>query len=106
MIVVFRWMLRLTLALLLLAGLALGLVWYLATRSLPDYDATYAVDGITAPVQIVRDTQNVPHIFGPTDARRVLRARLRPCAGPAVADDDAAPHRAGTACPNSSARAR
>ena len=68
MIAVFRWMLRLTLLLLLVAGVALGLVWYLATRSLPDYDATYTVEGITAPVRIVRDTQNVPHIFGQTDA--------------------------------------
>ena len=68
MIAVFRWMLRLTLLLLLVAGVALGLVWYLATRSLPDYDATYTVEGLTAPVRIVRDTQNVPHIFGETDA--------------------------------------
>ncbi len=68
MIAVFRWMLRLTLLLLLVAGVALGLVWYLATRSIPDYDATYTVEGITAPVRIVRDTQNVPHIFGQTDA--------------------------------------
>lgn len=68
MMVVFRWLLRLTLLLLLLAGAATGLVWYLATRSLPDYDASYTVAGVTAPVRIVRDTQNVPHIFGATDA--------------------------------------
>ncbi len=36
-------------------------------RSIPDYDATIEVAGISAPVEIVRDNANVPHIFGATD---------------------------------------
>lgn len=55
-------------ALLLLAAIAGGFVWYLAARSLPDYNGHYSVPGITAPVEIVRDSHAVPHIFGKTDA--------------------------------------
>lgn len=64
----FRWMLRLVVVGVVLAALALGLGYYLVSRSLPDYDATYTVAGVTAPVRIVRDTAGVPHIFGQTDA--------------------------------------
>ncbi|MEL6679410.1 MAG: penicillin acylase family protein [Pseudomonadota bacterium] len=50
------------------AGLALGLVYYLATGSLPDYERRVTVAGISAPVEIVRDRHAVPHITGDTDA--------------------------------------
>ena len=63
----FRWAVRLVTAALLLAAFALGLAYYFAARSLPDYDVTKVVSGITAPVEIVRDHANVPHIFGETD---------------------------------------
>ncbi|QIE42360.1 penicillin acylase family protein [Rhodobacteraceae bacterium SC52] len=65
---VFRWMLRLVIALMVVLSVGLGLAYYLVSRSLPDYDATYSVPGVTAPVRIVRDTAGVPHIFGETDA--------------------------------------
>ncbi|PWR04082.1 penicillin acylase family protein [Meridianimarinicoccus roseus] len=64
---VFRWMLRLVTALLVVTGIGLGLAYYLVSRSLPDYDASYTVAGVTAPVRIVRDTAGVPHVFGATD---------------------------------------
>jgi len=35
-------------------------------RSLPTYDGRIAVGGITAPVEIVRDRDAIPHIFGAT----------------------------------------
>ena len=60
----FRLLLRLVTAGLVLAGLLLWLTYWLAARSLPDYDATLEVAGITAPVEIARDNANVPHIFG------------------------------------------
>jgi penicillin amidase len=60
---VFRWLLRLTAALLLLVVLGVALVYYLAQQSLPDYDQSLEVEGIGAPVEIVRDHANVPHIF-------------------------------------------
>ncbi|MFM2356352.1 MAG: hypothetical protein RLZZ528_2088, partial [Pseudomonadota bacterium] len=68
MITAFRWLLRIASALLVLAVAAGLLAYYFAARSLPDYTASYDVAGIGAPVEIVRDTANVPHIFGQTDA--------------------------------------
>ncbi len=68
MVTVFRWLLRITLGALLVLFAGLALVWYFASRSLPDYDATEEVAGLTAPVEIVRDNANVPHIFGANDA--------------------------------------
>ncbi|RWR45238.1 penicillin acylase family protein [Sinirhodobacter ferrireducens] len=68
MFTLFRWMVRLvTLALVALVLVGLG-AWYFASRSLPDYNASYSVSGISAPVEIVRSTEDVPHIFGKTDA--------------------------------------
>lgn len=67
MLTLFRWLLRLAVGLIVLSVAALLLAWYFAVRSLPDYDATIAVQGISAPVEIVRSTENVPHIFGQTD---------------------------------------
>lgn len=60
----FRWLLRLTSGLILLCVLAVALVYYLASQSLPDYDKDIALPGLSAPVEIVRDNANVPHIFG------------------------------------------
>ena len=42
-------------------------VYYLLSRSLPEYERALAVDGLRAPVEIVRDNSNVPHIFGEED---------------------------------------
>lgn len=64
----FRWLLRLFLALAALAALVLLAAYWFLTRSLPDPDARVEVPGISAPVEIVRDTSNIPHIFGETDA--------------------------------------
>ncbi|MEM7644527.1 MAG: penicillin acylase family protein, partial [Pseudomonadota bacterium] len=63
----FRWTFRIVVTGLSLAGLALVAVLWLASRSLPDYNATVNVDGLRFPVEIVRNTHNVPHIFGATD---------------------------------------
>lgn len=64
----FIWLVRLVLAALTLGLLGAFGIWYFATRSLPDYDASYQMQGISAPVEIVRSTEDVPHIFGQTDA--------------------------------------
>ena len=63
----FRWLLRLAAGLIALAVAAVVLVYYLAGQSLPEYNQTQEVAGLTAPVEIVRDTHNVPHIFGSSD---------------------------------------
>lgn len=67
MFTLFRWLLRIVTAAFALVAIALVAVYYFASRSLPDYSATWEVAGISAPVEIVRDTANVPHIFGATD---------------------------------------
>lgn len=63
----FRWTFRIVAGLLLLGGAAIAVAFWLASRSLPDYDRTEQVQGIDAPVEIVRNTYNVPHIFGTSD---------------------------------------
>ena len=63
----FRWLMRIATGLVCLAFAVGGLAYYFAARSLPDYDATFDVAGISAPVEIVRNNANVPHIFGAND---------------------------------------
>jgi len=63
----FRWLLRVFVGVVSLAAVTVALVYYLASRSLPDYDATHRVAGISAPVEIIRDNADVPHILGETD---------------------------------------
>ncbi|WP_281994548.1 penicillin acylase family protein [Ruegeria faecimaris] len=65
--IVFRWLVRIASGLVLLTLAAVLLVYFLASQSLPDYDQTVKVDGLTAPVEVVRDTANVPHILGASD---------------------------------------
>ncbi len=60
----FRWLIRLFLGLSALAVLAALVLYYLLSRSIPDYNETVEVAGITAPLEIVRNNANVPHIFG------------------------------------------
>ena len=64
----FRWLIRLFVAafvLLLLVGFG---IYYLASRSLPDYDGNYNLTGVSGKTEIIRDNAGVPHIFGQNDA--------------------------------------
>ncbi|WP_435312778.1 penicillin acylase family protein [Primorskyibacter sedentarius] len=63
----FRWMVRLTATVIVLCCVVVAVVYYLASRSLPDYNKSLRVDGISGEVEIVRDHSNVPHIFGDAD---------------------------------------
>ncbi|MFG6560965.1 penicillin acylase family protein [Sulfitobacter sp. 1A15299] len=67
MALMFRWLIRLAVFLVTLSVVVLLLVYWFAARSLPDYDDTVEVAGVSAPVEIVRDNANVPHIFGQSD---------------------------------------
>ncbi|MGA9433283.1 MAG: penicillin acylase family protein [Roseobacter sp.] len=64
---IFTWLLRLAGAMILLVVACVALIYYLASRSLPEYDSVLGVPFLTAPVEIVRDNANVPHIFGEAD---------------------------------------
>ena len=67
MVTLFRWLLRLTVGLIILALILGGLATWFAMRSLPEYDATHEVTGIAAPVEIVRTSDAVPHVFAASD---------------------------------------
>ena len=64
---VLMWLLRLAVLALVLLVLGVGLGWYLVTRSLPDYSGEVVVEGLDAPVQVLRDANAVPHIRATTD---------------------------------------
>jgi penicillin amidase len=68
MALIFRWLIRFAATLVVLCVLSIGLVYWLASRSLPEYTDVVQVRGLNAPVEIVRDNANVPHIFADTDA--------------------------------------
>ena len=93
----FRWLMRAVLAVIALAAGAAVLAYYLASQSLPDYDATLTVDGPAQEIEIVRDRYAVPHILSKTDRDAFFGLGLRARPGPALADDAAAAHGAGAA---------
>ncbi|MFN3576450.1 MAG: penicillin acylase family protein [Tabrizicola sp.] len=67
MLTVFRWLIRIAAGLIVLGVAAVLLAYYILSRSLIDYDEDFTVAGISAPVEIVRNNDSVPHIFGKTD---------------------------------------
>jgi penicillin amidase len=67
MLTAFRWLIRLVSGLIVLGLVALLLAYWILSRSLVDYSEDFEVAGISAPVEIVRNNDNVPHIFGATD---------------------------------------
>jgi len=67
MAVLFKWLLRATSGIIALAVLALIATYFLASRSLPDYEKTLPVAGITADIEIIRDNTAVPHIMAVSD---------------------------------------
>lgn len=67
MAVLFKWLLRATSGIIALAVLALIATYFLASRSLPDYEKTLPVAGITADIEIIRDNTAVPHILAVSD---------------------------------------
>ncbi|MEJ6402162.1 penicillin acylase family protein [Yoonia sp. 2307UL14-13] len=62
-----RLLVQITTGVIVLTVAGLALIYYFAARSLPEYNTTLQVAGIGAPVEIVRNNANVPHIFGETD---------------------------------------
>ncbi|WP_299844551.1 penicillin acylase family protein [uncultured Roseovarius sp.] len=64
---VFKWLLRIAGGMVVLAVVVVIGLYFLLSRSLPNYDKTLTVAGITSPVEIVHDNANVPHIFAEND---------------------------------------
>ncbi|PSL17332.1 penicillin acylase family protein [Shimia abyssi] len=67
MALIIQWLLRIAGGLVILAVLAVSLVYFLASRSLPEYEKTLVTPAVLSPLEIVRDNANVPHILGQTD---------------------------------------
>ena len=64
---VFVWLMRITLSVAAAAGLLVSFAYFFLSQSLPDYSKTVEFSHITEEIEIVRDTANVPHIFGKND---------------------------------------
>ncbi|NVO27923.1 penicillin acylase family protein [Donghicola sp. C2-DW-16] len=64
---VFTWLLRITVALVAMCTVLVVAIYYLAARSLPDYEQNIQLSGAHGPIEIVRDTAAVPHIFAQND---------------------------------------
>ena len=64
---VFVWLMRITLGVAAVAGLLVSFAYFFFSRSLPDYSKTVEFSHVTEEIEIVRDTANVPHIFGKND---------------------------------------
>lgn len=67
MLTAFRWLLRIFLGGVALVAVVLAVTYYFLSRSLPDYSEDFVLRGLTGPVEIVRNNDNIPHIFGQTD---------------------------------------
>ncbi|MEM7060386.1 MAG: penicillin acylase family protein [Pseudomonadota bacterium] len=66
--VILKWLVRLFAVVAVLTSAAGLMGWYLATQSIPDYDAEFTMQGLDGPVQITRDANAVPHIRAESDA--------------------------------------
>ena len=63
MATLFRGLMWLATAALTLSVVAVILIYYVVSRSLPDYDRKVEVAALETPVEILRSNTNVPHIF-------------------------------------------
>jgi penicillin G amidase len=63
-----RLLLKATLTLLVLAALLAAGGYLYLRRSLPQIDGTVTVAGLTAPIDIIRDADAIPHVFATTKA--------------------------------------
>ncbi len=104
-----RWLRRILLVLALLVVVAGALAWWRLEAALPQTSGTVRVAGLRAPVEIIRDTDDVPHIRAASEAdalfalgyvhaqerlwqmefqRRVAQGRLSEILGPAAVKSD------------------
>ena len=67
MLSIFRWSLRITIAIILLFTIIIVSSYFLVIRSIPDYNANYELKGLREELLIIRDSANVPHIISEND---------------------------------------
>jgi|TARA_B110000090_G_scaffold84815_1_gene96445 penicillin amidase len=64
---VFGWLLRITTGFAVFIIAVFLFCFFLISQSLPDYNNTIKVSDLSSTAEIVRDTANVPHLFGASD---------------------------------------
>ncbi|MGG7568595.1 penicillin acylase family protein [Rhodovulum sp. DZ06] len=118
---IFTWLVRLLAGLVVLGAAAAAVLWVVVSGSLPDYDRDFEVSGPaapSAPVEILRDANGIPHISGATErdvffglgfvhaqdrlwqmeiARRAAQGRLAELFGPPALENDKRMRRLGLA---------
>lgn len=67
MMTLLRWLTRLVAVGVVGVVLVVSLAFWMAGRSIPDYEAEWTLAGLDGQVEIVRNTAAVPHIFSLTD---------------------------------------
>ena len=64
---VFGWVLRITVGCAIIIIAVISFCYFLVIQSLPDYNKTIKFSDLSSTTEIVRDTANVPHLFGTSD---------------------------------------
>ncbi len=64
---ILAWLLWITAAIGLSSVVLFLTLFFFLRSSLPEYNKTATLEGLTSEIEIVRDTANIPHIFGKTD---------------------------------------
>jgi len=64
---IFVWLVRITLSVAAFSVLILFFIYFFLSQSLPNYNKTVQFSDLIAKTEVVRDTANVPHIFGTND---------------------------------------
>ena len=64
---VFGWVLRITVGCVIIIIAVISFCYFLVIQSLPDYNKTIKFSDLSSTTEIVRDTANVPHLFGTSD---------------------------------------
>ena len=67
MLSIFRWFLKIAVGLFIVGVVIIASSYYLAIRSIPEYDVNYKLKGLKNSIKIIRDKSNVPHIYGKND---------------------------------------
>ena len=64
---VFGWLLRITMGSAVFIIAVFLFCFFLISQSIPDYNKTIKFSDLSSTAEIVRDTANVPHLFGASD---------------------------------------
>lgn len=67
MLSLLKWSSRIIIGIIILCIMIFGGAYWLLSRSLPDYSEDFTLEGLSEPVEVIRDHSGVPHIIGQND---------------------------------------